>query len=66
MTYRNLLKKLQEVVDSRLDDEVTIQDKSSDEFYPALTIKEAKEDTCDVLDEGHLYLTIETGEIEDI
>lgn len=59
MTYRRLLKKLQETFDTRLDDEVTIYDKTNDEYIPAVFIEEADE-TQDVLDEGHLIIGIET------
>ena len=60
MTYRQLLKKLQEIPNNRLDDDITIYDKTNDEYYPAFQIKEADEETQDVLDDGHIFLTIET------
>ena len=55
MTYRQILKQLQNLVDSRLDDTATIYNENKDEFYPILAGKVQQED--DVLDDGHYYLT---------
>jgi hypothetical protein len=57
MTYRQLLKKLQSMPDASLDDTVTVFNNDDEEFYPVDRAKIADDD-CDVLDEGHLYLTI--------
>ena len=55
MTYRQLLKVLQEAEDARLDDDVTIYDASEDEFFAVESVNVQLED--DVLDEGHIYLS---------
>ena len=57
MTYRQLLKKMQSIPDDRLDDDVTVFNGEDEEFYPVFRVKTA-DDECDVLDEGHFYLTI--------
>jgi hypothetical protein len=60
MTYRNLLKKLQETNGMRLDDDVTVYDRTNDEYYPGITVKETDEQEQDVLDDGHVFIVIET------
>lgn len=57
MTYRQLLMKMQSMPDDRLDDDVTVFDGNEGEFLP-VNGTEIADDECDVLDEGHLYLTI--------
>ena len=57
MTYRQLRKKLQEMQESRLDDDATIWDKENDEYKPVRFVEETGED-CDVLDEGHLVIVV--------
>lgn len=59
MTYRNLLKKLQETNGMRLDDDVSIFDVTTDEYMSVKCVEEAQEDN-DVLDEGHLVIVIES------
>lgn len=51
---REFLNSLKES-DSRLDDNVTIED-TTGEFYPIDDIFEIED--CDVLDKGHLYLRV--------
>lgn len=55
MTYRQLLKKCQQVPDNRLDDDVMVFDKESEEYRPVTHVEQAGEEN-DVLDEGHLVL----------
>mgnify|MGYP003738943439 CR=1 FL=1 len=56
MTYRQLRKHLQEMIDSRLDDDVTIFDEENSEYFPVKSFKISTEEN-DVLDEGHAYLS---------
>ena len=58
MTYRELLKELQELDDKRLDDEVAAHLIETDEFYPVHSVCVAVENECDVLDQGHLILAV--------
>lgn len=54
-TYRKLLKKLQQLPDNQLDDDVTVYIKDQDEYIAATGA-----DLCDdgVLDDGHLFIKI--------
>ena len=56
MTYRELLEELEELDDSRLDDDVTVHLTEIDEFVPVYGLCVAVEDECDMLDQGHLIL----------
>ena len=56
MTYRELLEELEELDDSRLDDDAAIHLTETDEFYPVHSVCVAVENECDVLDQGHLIL----------
>lgn len=58
MTYRKLLRQLQNIPDERLDDTVTVHLRHEDEFYAVANIEIADEDDQDVLDDGHLYLVV--------
>jgi len=58
MTYRELLEELEELDDSRLDDDVAVHLTETDEFYPVHSVCVAVENECDVLDQGHLILAI--------
>ena len=57
MTYRQMRKKLSEMQESRLDDDVTVYDRDNDEYRPVLSVKETGEE-CDVLDEGHTVIVV--------
>ena len=57
MTYRDLLKKLQNLPSERLDDDVTVHMTETDEFIGYVTTNIQKGD--DVLDDGHFYLEID-------
>ena len=58
MTYRELLEELEELDDSRLDDDAAIHLTETDEFYPVHSVCVAVENECDVLDQGHLILAV--------
>lgn len=58
MTYRTLLKLLQEAPPERLNDAVTLFDSNDGEFYSIDELVAADPREIDVLDEGHLYLTV--------
>jgi hypothetical protein len=55
MTYRELLKLLAEMSEEILDQNVTVFDSESKEYYPMVKYSVTKED--DVLDKGHLFLS---------
>lgn len=57
MTYRELRKFLQEMVDERLDDTATVYDAELDQYIPVVTM-EIVDDQQDVLDEGHAVIII--------
>ena len=57
MTYRELLTKLQSMDDARLDDTVTVFEPYEEE-YVAVVEALITTDECDVLDAGHLFLTL--------
>ena len=59
MTYRELMQFLQSLPDDalRLDDNVTVYDASTDEFYGQVELLEAVD--SDVLDDNHFYLAWE-------
>ena len=56
MNYRQLRKVLQEMNDSRLNDDVTIYMRELGEYIPATSTKQVTETETDVLDEGHLVI----------
>ena len=58
MTYRELLEELEELDDSRLDDDAAIHLTETNEFYPVHSVCVAVENECDVLDQGHLILAV--------
>ena len=58
MTYRELLKELAFLDDSRLDDDAAVHLTETDEFYPVHSVCVAVENECDVLDQGHLILAV--------
>ena len=58
MAYRELLEELEELDDSRLDDDAAIHLTETDEFYPVHSVCVAVENECDVLDQGHLILAV--------
>jgi vacuolar-type H+-ATPase subunit E/Vma4 len=58
MTYRQLLKVIQNIPDNYLDDDVTIYIKQEDEYFAASGTEIADEATNDVLDPGHLFITV--------
>ncbi|MAS86514.1 MAG: hypothetical protein CMH30_00845 [Micavibrio sp.] len=59
MTYRELMQFLQSLPDAavRLDDNVTVYDAGTDEFYGQVELLEAVD--SDVLDDNHFYLAWE-------
>lgn len=59
MTYRELMQFLQSLPDDafRLDDNVTVYDAGTDEFYGQVELLEAVD--SDVLDDNHFYLAWE-------
>jgi hypothetical protein len=56
MTWRSLLNTL--VLHERLDDSVTVYDAAEGEYYPADLIE--FEEADDVLDKGHMFISINT------
>jgi len=56
MTWRSLLDTL--VLHERLDDSVTVYDAAEGEYYPADLIE--FEEADDVLDKGHMFISINT------
>ena len=56
MTWRSLLDTL--VLHERLDDSVTVYDAAEGEYYPADLIEFEEDD--DVLDKGHMFISINT------
>ncbi len=66
MTYRELFHELAKLTPEQFKQDVTIYDRSVDEWYPLYS--QELENTShprgflksDVLDEGHVFLTIET------
>lgn len=56
-TYRELKKKLDELSEEQLDQNVTLYDHDDDEYYP-VTVSVTTVDYTDVLDKGHAVLTI--------
>ncbi len=60
MTYRELLNKLQEIPEDRLDDTATVYVCGIDEFISVKTLQTV--DT-DVLDPGHFVISINDGGI---
>jgi hypothetical protein len=55
-TYRDLIQKLQDLPDERLDDNVVILDNDNGEFFAADGFH-ISEHEHDALDEGHFYIT---------
>ena len=63
MTWGELLEFLHErALDNPpyLQDNVTVVDMEEGEYYPADTLETCEED--DILDKGHLFITIKQGE----
>lgn len=60
-TYRQLLEKLNQLPDERLDDTATVYDQVEDEFYAAHGLE--INDLDDVLDLGHPYIVF--NEVEE-
>ena len=56
MTWRSLLETL--LLHERLDDSVTVYDAAEGEYYPADLIE--FEEADDVLDKGHMFISINT------
>lgn len=50
MTYRQLLKYLQEMDDDRLDDDVILYNSDTDKYGPIENVQE------DILDDGHVVI----------
>ena len=66
MTYRELLNHIQQLPEDHLDDDVTLYIDCMDEFYAIDGY--GVEAVDDVLDEGHLYLILNSlndDEVED-
>jgi len=63
MTYREIMKICLEATSCELDQDITIYDKSKDEFFPVtgnqVVGEQADDPGSGVLDDGHLYLEIE-------
>jgi hypothetical protein len=58
LTYAKLLAILQSLPKERLEDDVTVYDAEEKEFFPVYSSEKSDENINDVLDPGHLYLTI--------
>ena len=58
MTYRELLGYLESLNDQQLDSTVTIHDAEDDEYFPAVDLYVAAEQTHDQLDHDHPYISI--------
>ena len=56
VSYRELLERIKELDDEHLDDDATIYDSAYNEFVPVHKIETQHGD--DVLDDGHLFLTV--------
>lgn len=57
MTYRKMIDMLGRIPANHLDDDVTIYDKTEDEYYPVEKVIQVDE-TQDALDDGHIVLVI--------
>lgn len=55
-TYRQLLKRLNELPDERLDDNISVYSAREEEYIPVTSIYITE---TDVLDKGHLVLEID-------
>ena len=60
MTYKQLLDKLNNIPEQRLNDHVTVYDHGTGEFMGVQAFLIADQ-TQDVLDEGHIYLTMNSN-----
>ena len=58
LSYRRLMKQIQEMDEHHLDDDVTIYIIGHDEYYPAIAT-EVTNNTCDTLDNGHTVIVVE-------
>ena len=58
LTYRQLAKIISELPESNQDDNVTVFDSVNNEFYPATKAATVTEKETDVLDAGHLAITV--------
>jgi len=61
ITYRDLIEKLKDMPDARLDDTVTVYVIGTAEFYPLVEefpLVFSDREINDVLDHGHPYLVI--------
>ena len=56
MQYKVLLTVLMQMTDEQLEQDITVLDKNTDEYFPVGSI--VKETETDVLDKGHVVLTI--------
>lgn len=62
LSYRQLKKVLNELPEDRLDDQISVYDPADDECFEVLnTYRNTKDHprTGDILDEGHLVLTLQ-------
>jgi len=59
LSYRRLMKQIQEMDEQHLDDDVTIYIIAHDEYYPAITTEAIDAETCDTLDNGHTVIVVE-------
>lgn len=57
MTWKELRDLLNKQPAEALTTDVTVFDSVYNEFYPGIDLQNA-DDSCDVLDEGHLYIKI--------
>lgn len=58
LTYRSLMKRLQKMDDSVLDNDVTVHDPDRDEYQPVNSVWQ--QDTDDVLDAGAPILELKS------
>jgi hypothetical protein len=56
MTYSQLFQILKELTSDRLQDDVTVQNSDTGEFYGVGDVAISEDD--DVLDAGHIYLVV--------
>ena len=61
LTYRQLANKIMEPPKERLDDDVTIFDCETDEYFPVQDV-ELVSDQSSVLDDGHMVLVFKIEE----
>ena len=62
MNYRDLKRFLDAMNEKELDQTCTIYDDVEDEYHSIQTAHFSKSENCDVLDEGHFFLTCKIPE----